>query len=139
MKPKTVLVVDDEEDIRFFLVMILEDEGYRALSASGVREGFERIRAERPDLVCLDILMPEESGISAYHKLKSDPELADLPVIFTSGMSFNRELKGIDYLEGPDGQRLPEPEGMLEKPIDGEAFIALVGRVLSKGDDHDGT
>lgn len=134
---KKVVLVDDEEDIAMYLQTALEDGGYVALMATNVPDGLELIRKERPDLVCIDILMPKESGFSLYQKLKTDPELASIPVLITSGLSLSKELKDVDYLTLPDGTHLPEPNGVAEKPITAPQFLAKVRGVLSENhDDH---
>jgi CheY-like chemotaxis protein len=101
-----------------------------ALAASNVQEGLRLIRREMPDLVCLDILMPRESGMSLYQKMKSDPALEEIPVLITSGLSLNKELKDIDYRRLPDGTELPEPEGIAEKPITAPQFVNKVRAII---------
>ncbi len=127
---KKVILVDDEEDIILYFQTALEDAGYEALTASNVPEGLQLIRREKPDLVCLDILMPRESGMSLYQKLKNDPELGQIPVLITSGLSLAKELKDIDYRRLPDGTELPEPEGIAEKPITAPQFLAKVRGII---------
>ena len=127
---KKVILVDDEEDIILYFQTALEDAGYVALTASNVPEGLQLIRREKPDLVCLDILMPRESGMSLYQKLKNDPELGRIPVLITSGLSLTKELKDIDYRRLPDGTELPEPEGIAEKPITAPQFLAKVKAII---------
>jgi CheY-like chemotaxis protein len=137
MSQGKVVLVDDEEDIVLYLQTALEDGGYVALTATNVPDGLELIRKEHPDLVCLDILLPEESGFSLYQKLKTDPELAGIPVLITSGLSLSKELKDVDYLTLPDGTHLPEPDGVAEKPITAPQFLAKVrGVLLENHDDH---
>jgi CheY-like chemotaxis protein len=130
MKPRRVVLVDDEADVTVFLQTALEDAGYTALAASSPAEGFALIKSEKPDLVCLDILMPEESGFSLYQRIRSDPELTGIPVLITTGLSPGKDLRNIDYLLLPDGSRLPEPDGFVEKPIDIGRFLAKVRKVL---------
>ncbi len=126
----TVLLVDDEEDIVLFLQMLLEDSGYMALTASSASEGLGLIRKEKIDLVCIDILMPEESGISFYKKLKTNPEFRDMPVILMSGLAMSRELGDSDYLNLPDGTVLAEPDGFVDKPVDVDLCLSLVGKTM---------
>jgi len=130
MKQKKVVLVDDEEDIILYLETALEDAGYLPFAATTVSRGLELIRQERPDLVCLDILMPEESGLSLLHKLRSDPTLVGIPVLITSALSVSRELNDVDYLALPDGTEIAGPEGILEKPVSAEQFLAKVAEVL---------
>jgi CheY-like chemotaxis protein len=130
MHCKRILLVDDEPDAIEFLLDLLEDNGYSVITANTAMEGLEQIRAQRPDLVCLDVLMPEESGISLYQKLRTDPVLHRIPVLISSGLSFNRELRLTDYLTLPDGSTIPEPDGVVEKPVDIRQFLATVRRLL---------
>jgi CheY-like chemotaxis protein len=134
MKPRKVVLVDDEQDVRFYLETALEDAGYLPLAASNVHEGLELIKKEKPDLICLDILMPEESGLSLLQKLRCDRSLASIPVIITSALSVSKELSDVDYLALPDGTEIAEPEGYLEKPISAERLLAEVEAVLEADD-----
>ena len=107
--------MDDEEDIVLYFQTALEDAGYEALTASNVPEGLELIRREKPDLVCLDILMPRESGMSLYQKLRSDPELGNIPILITSGLSLSKELKDINYRDPARRNRIPGARKVLPK------------------------
>ncbi|MER3396428.1 MAG: two-component system response regulator [Acidimicrobiia bacterium] len=78
---KTIVVVDDDRDIRMILRANLEDEGYEVIEASGGRQALELIRESEPDLVVLDIMMPEVDGYDVLQELRSTPEYAELPVV----------------------------------------------------------
>lgn len=78
---RTIVVVDDDRDIRMILRANLEEEGYAVLEASGGREALEVIRGSDPDLVVLDIMMPEVDGYDVLQELRSTPDYADLPVV----------------------------------------------------------
>jgi two-component system alkaline phosphatase synthesis response regulator PhoP len=78
---RTIVVVDDDRDIRMILRANLEDEGYAVLEAGGGREALEIIKESDPDLVVLDIMMPEVDGYDVLQELRSTPEFADLPVV----------------------------------------------------------
>jgi CheY-like chemotaxis protein len=131
---KKVVLVDDEEDIVLYLQTALEDAGFTALTASNASDGLRLIRMETPDLVCLDILMPGESGMSLYQKLRSDSALRNIPVLITSGLNLSKELGDIDYRLLPDGTRLPEPDGIVEKPLTAEQFIRAVDSLTGSND-----
>ncbi|MBD3165714.1 response regulator, partial [bacterium] len=63
---KHVLVVDDEDDIRAYLAMALEDAGFRVTEAVDGLDGMEKVKAETPDLISLDLVMPKHSGAKMY-------------------------------------------------------------------------
>lgn len=127
---KKVLIVDDEPDIVSYLEMILQDNGYETLTAVNGNEALDKVREERPDLVTLDISMPEASGTRFYKELKTDPELQDTPVFIITGVT---GLGGDQhaYEQFISNRRLvPAPEGYFPKPLDREAFIEKVKEVL---------
>jgi two-component system, OmpR family, phosphate regulon response regulator PhoB len=123
---KRVLVVDDEPDILTFLTVLLEDHGFSVTTASTGLEAMKQLRASRPDLVTLDITMPEQSGVKTYREIKSDSELASLPVIIITGVSneFERFLS--------TRKQIPKPEGYVAKPIDKDALLELARRLTSR-------
>ena len=134
MNKKKIVLVDDEEDVIVYLETALEDAGYSTFAASNVADGIDLIREVKPDLICLDVLMPEESGFSLFRELRRDPDLAGIPVIIASALSIEQDLKDVDYLKLPNGTELVEPEGYVEKPINAQKFLATVAAVLEE--DH---
>ena len=75
---RTVLVVEDEQALREALVSVLDDEGYRTLSAADGRQALELFRAEKPDLVLLDLMLPELSGLEVCRILRRE---SDVPIL----------------------------------------------------------
>lgn len=130
MAGKLVLLVDDEPDAVEFIQDLLEDHGYSVITASTATDGARQIHEHHPDLVCLDVLMPGESGISLYQRMRTDPQLSKIPVIIISGLSFNQELKKIDCLTLPDGTQIPEPNAVVEKPVAIDMMLNAVQRLL---------
>jgi CheY-like chemotaxis protein len=128
---KTILIVDDEPDVVSYLEMILQDNGYETLAARNGNEAMELLREHKPDLVTLDISMPEASGTRFYVELKKDPELSSTPVfIVTAVTGFGGDKYG--YEKFISQRRLvPPPEGFFPKPIEREEFIAAVKEQLA--------
>ena len=87
MAKKRILVVDDERDIVEFLTQLLEDNGYEVTSAYDGMQGMEMVQKSRPDLILLDLQMPEETGTGLYRKLHHKKEYKDIPVIVISGLA----------------------------------------------------
>jgi len=81
-----VLFVDDEEDMRILVSSVLEEQGYRVLTAEDTPSALKLAFAEFPDLVITDVMMPGESGFTLCEKLKADPSTKNIPVVFLSVM-----------------------------------------------------
>ena len=116
---KKVLVIDDEADVRAFLTAVLKQGGYEALTATNGAEGLEVVRTERPDLVILDLMMPNQSGTDFHRKLSKDKDLGDIPIIVVSGLA-GRHLA------------VKEPVAVFDKPIDPEEFLEAVQKALAE-------
>lgn len=128
---KKILIVDDEPDIVSYLEMVLQDQGYETSTAGNGNEALEAVRASRPDLVTLDITMPEASGTRFYKELRTDPDLATIPVFIVTAVT---GLGGDKYAyENFISNRkiVPAPEAFFPKPIEREAFVEAVNGILA--------
>lgn len=123
---KKVLVVDDDPDVRSFVVTVLEESQYIPLVAQDGVEGLEKIEKEKPDLVILDVLMPRGSGIRLYRKLKTDKKFSDIPIIMFTGIALRSFLKSQKALDEFGGGEVPEPDIYLEKPVEPEELAKAV-------------
>jgi DNA-binding response OmpR family regulator len=90
---KVVLVVDDDATIRGLLQITLETEGFDVLTAADGVEGLERARAEQPDLVILDIMMPGIDGLQVCHTLKSEAPTQDIPIVLLSAKAQSHDIE----------------------------------------------
>lgn len=124
---KTILIVDDEPDVLTYLKAFFEDNGFRTLTAANGKEGFAAARAERPDLITLDITMPEESGVRMFRDLQADQDTAAIPVVMITGVSpdFKRFIE--------TRRQVHPPEAYFEKPIDREELLTKVRELLAAG------
>jgi CheY-like chemotaxis protein len=121
---KTILVVDDDPDAREFFVTVLEDHGYATVSARDGNEALDRIGDGLPDLVTLDITMPEKSGVGVYRKLREEEGLKDIPVIIITGVSD-------DFKHFISTRRqVPPPEGYLSKPVEPDQLVEKVRELV---------
>ena len=122
MVPKTILVVDDEFYAAEILTFVLEDEGYRVLSAFNGRDALEKIRRTGVDLIVLDVMMPIMNGAEMARAVRADTTLASIPILVTSALP-EQTIQGMfGYLDG-----------FLRKPFQMKAAITAVRRLL--GDD----
>ena len=100
MKPedKLILVVDDEADVRTYLTMVLEDAGFRVVSASDGNEALACIQKQKPDFISLDLVMPNKSGIRFYRELRKNRGWSDIPVVVVTAHARD-ELGKSDFEE----------------------------------------
>ena len=121
-----VAIIDDEEDITTYLRIALEDEGYRVVTYTDAAGAIEQLELAAPDLICLDLLMPGQTGISLYANLIEHPRLSRVPVVMLSGLTDGEGLPGILA----DAGGLPQPASFIEKPVDIEQFILVINHLL---------
>lgn len=121
------MIVDDERDIAVYLSTLLEANGFRPTVAESVDSAYELVDQLRPDLICLDIMMPRESGLSMYERLRRDKKLKKIPVMIISGMGQNGTFDFRRYVTDP---KIAEPDCFMEKPIEPEQFIQAVNRLI---------
>ena len=117
----TILIVDDDDSIRSLLHQEFSDAGYLIEEATNGKEALEKIRKNRPDLVILDVMMPEMNGFDVAAILKNDPQTMDIPIIVLSIVQ--DKLRG--YRIGVDRY--------LTKPIDTAQLFTEVGTLLDQG------
>ncbi|MEO6015933.1 MAG: response regulator, partial [Polaromonas sp.] len=92
-----ILVIDDTDDIRLFLVALLEDKYQVAAAASGAAGLQMALSDDRPEIILLDVMMPDMDGYQVMAKLGQDPRTADIPVIFLTALcSVEEEQRGLD-------------------------------------------
>jgi CheY-like chemotaxis protein len=128
---KKILVLDDEPHVVTYLTTLLEDNGYTTVSASNGIEGMEKTKAEKPDLITLDITMPEQSGIRFYRDLKDSPELRGIPVVVVTAVTgYGGDPEPFEKFLSTRKQ-IPPPDGFLSKPIDRQELLDLLAELLS--------
>jgi len=121
---KKILLVDDEVDILEFLKYNLEQDNFEVLVSSNGNDALKKI-SQNPDLIVLDIMMPEMDGFELYQQIKTNKEYQDIPIIFLTAKSGETdEIKGLD-LGASD---------YIQKPISPKKLIARIKSNLRKSD-----
>lgn len=118
---RTLVLVEDEDDIREIAAMSLELHGFTVVTASGGKEGVEAVLRTRPDAVLLDVMMPEQDGPATLAALRDDPATADVPVLFLTAKTQAREVEQLLALGAA---------GVLRKPFDPLGLGRLVELAL---------
>jgi len=125
-----ILIVDDEEPIGQVLKAGLEMNGFAVRYEARSTHVIKACLEFHPDLVLLDITMPEKSGVRFYRDLKEDPQLRSTPVIVVTAVTgYGADPAPFRNFLGTRSQ-VPPPEGFFSKPIDRETFLAAVKGVL---------
>lgn len=128
-RDKIVLVVDDEADARTFLSTVLEDEGFRVMTAADGDEALARMREQVPDFVSLDLVMPRKSGIRFLREVRRNKQWSRVPVMIVTGHARDDLGRG-DLKEAMAGRSLAGRGCYLEKPVTAESFAKAVKREL---------
>jgi two-component system response regulator VicR len=121
---KRLAYIEDEAEMIDLVRLILGHHGYTVIGATGGREGLELVRKELPDLVLLDLMMPDMDGWDVYHQIKSDELTRDIPVIVITAKAQN-----IDKILG---LRIAKVEDYISKPFTPQELMERVEQVLSK-------
>ena len=124
MPPLKILVCDDERHIVRLIQVNLERHGYQVVTAYDGKEGLEKAKAEKPDLMVLDVMMPYMDGFEVLKTLKREPETENLPVIMLTAKAQDKDVfEGYHY--GADMY--------LTKPFNPMELISFVKRIAQGG------
>ncbi len=128
--PHKILVVDDDPDILEAINMILESQGYKVVTARDGVEGLASLRAEKPDLLILDLMMPRMDGFAVCKELQ-DPRWAkykDIPILILTSV---REEASRRRYELETGLEL-DVDDYVEKPVSPDTLLERVGRLIKR-------
>jgi len=128
-KRKKILIVDDEPDVCLYLSKLLEEHGYDPICAHDGAEAMASVESEKPDLITLDLSMPNKSGVRFYQEIKSKPDFHAIPVIFVTGVTGMGD-PGATKRFYSTRRQVPPPDGFLAKPIDPDEMLGLIRKLL---------
>jgi len=120
--PKSILCIEDEPEMIDLMRLILGRRGFSVKGAAGGIEGLRMIRAERPDLVLLDLMMPDMDGWEVYQQMKADENTKNIPVIVVTA-----KAQSIDKVLG---LHIAKVDDYLAKPFSPQDLLSSVERVL---------
>ena len=126
---KTILVVDDEPNIRDYLRMLLEDAGFNVVTAGDGVEALEVIKEKKPDFISLDLIMPRKSGHKLLYELKRDKQLSRIPVLIVTAHAQTDLGKG-DLEDLLENRVMSGPGIYLEKPVNPLKYVQAIQRTL---------
>ena len=121
---KKILIVDDDPDIVAYLEAFFKDNGFQTIFAVNGKECYDKAVNEMPDLITLDVTMPEESGVRALRDLQENEKTANIPIIMITGVT--TEFKKFIHTR----KQVKPPVAYFEKPIERDALLSKVKEVL---------
>jgi DNA-binding response OmpR family regulator len=124
MATARILCIEDEKEIIDLIRLILNRKGYEVIGASGGEEGLAKARALRPDVVLLDLMMPDMDGWEVFHRMRSDEALTDIPVVVVTARA-----QPIDRVLGLHVARVDD---YVSKPFTPQDLLESVERVLRR-------
>jgi len=124
MDKKTILIVDDEEDVLMVLEEGLSEEEYHIITADNGKDAVEMAKSEHPDIIILDVLMPGMDGGEVARTLETNPETKDIPIMFLTGMFPRRENE--------DEGRIIADHLLFAKPYEIDKLVAGIEKLLQK-------
>ena len=121
---KVILCIEDEQEMIDLIRLILGRRGFEILGANGGKEGLEIIRRDHPDLVLLDLMMPEMDGWEVYQQMKADEATKDIPVIVVTA-----KAQSIDKVLG---LHIAKVDDYIAKPFSPQELLTAVDTVLGR-------
>jgi len=118
-----ILIVDDEKNFHTMMTIRLESYGFEVISAYDGREGLEMAKSESPDLILLDVMMPEMDGFEVCNLLKNDKQYCEIPIIICTGM-----VEKVDV----EMSSKARPDAFITKPFDHNILHSKIEELLKK-------
>ncbi len=125
---KKILLVDDDVDFCEATKLLLESKAYEVVMAHDGKQGLEKVRADQPDVVILDVMMPEMNGYDVCVVLKADPELKNIPVVLLTAVDQAMFRTTYTRLMG----QMTEADDYIAKPVEPEELVKRVEALLNK-------
>ena len=123
-----ILVVEDFPGDQKMIAMALEKENYEVITAMDGREGVNKARQVKPDLIIMDVMMPEEDGLDACKQLKTDPKCSNIPIVIHTSI----QDSPIILHEIQKVTESPYADAYIDKPCDPEVLVKIVKKYLKK-------
>jgi two-component system phosphate regulon response regulator PhoB len=127
---KKILIIDDEPDMVTFLCTLLEDNGYETVTAADGEEGLTKCKTEKPDLISLDLLMPNKTGIKMFRELRKDDEIKNIPVIMVTGFGKD-DVPSMDFKDWIQKRAIRPPEAYIEKPVNKDVLLEAIRKAIA--------
>ncbi len=136
-KTKKILIMDDDTDMQIFLSNLLEADGFLPIIAENNHIELLKTMEEKPDLIILDVPMPDKRGIQIYQDIKHDERFKNIPVIMISPLDKITIKQYQRTIKGCNDDDMAGPEEYLKKPLEAEELLALVRKLVDRKNNID--
>ena len=126
--PKKILIVDDDPDLVEAVTMILESKKYDVAAAYGGLEGLEKAKTEKPDLIVLDVMMPDKDGYAVCKEMKADPQLKKIPILLLTAVVSKIPTTHYTQQMGME----TEADDYMDKPVEPAELVNRIEVLLAK-------
>lgn len=129
MASSSILIIDDDQDLTSALQTVLESSRYSVRVAADPNEGMEKLNAEKPDLIILDVMMRTwQDGFDMARDLKKDDQFKAIPILMLTGVE---DKTGLDFKSEAGNEEWLPVETFLDKPVDPATLLAEVKKLLA--------
>ncbi len=125
---RKILIVDDDSDFVDAVATILKSKKFEVVAAYDGKEGIEKVKTERPNLVVLDVMMPEKDGYTVCRELKSDPQWSHIPILLLTAVASHVPTTRYTQQMGLE----TEADDYIDKPVEPDVLVKRVETLLSK-------
>ncbi len=123
-----ILIVDDDPDLVEAVTMILESKDYDVIAAYGGIEGLEKAKTEKPDLIVLDVMMPDKDGYAVCKELKDDPQYREIPILLLTAVVSKISTTRYTQQMGLE----TEADDYIDKPVEPAELVKRIEVLLGK-------
>ena len=125
-----ILIIEDDPEFSYYLKIILEEAGFCTKIASDGMAGFQLLKSLVPDLITLDLIMPNKTGIKFFTEIRKNSKYCSIPVIIITSYT-NNTYPMIDFKKALYSKALTPPDGYFEKPVESLRLISVIRNILA--------
>ena len=125
-----ILIVEDDPEFSYYLKIVVEEAGFCPVLAPDGRAGFQQLKSMMPDLITLDLIMPDKTGIKFFSEIRKNSRYCSIPVIIITGYTDNT-YPMIDFKKALYSTALKPPDGYFEKPVESLKLISVIRTLLA--------
>jgi DNA-binding response OmpR family regulator len=125
-----ILIIEDDPEFSYYLKIIFEESGFDTILASDGSIGFQLVKSYMPDIITLDLIMPNKTGIKFFTEIRKNNKFCSIPIIIITSYTSNT-YPMIDLKKTLYSKTLAPPDGYFEKPVESSKLISVIRNVVA--------